>query len=243
MKNGTITIVEVPQVLQVGEAFGATFTVTNTGTETFVPGSYKLGAVAPYNNLRWGDNRVQLPAHLAPGASLTLRADTFRAAGASGDFAWQLLQEGVVWFGSPASVPIQVYRPLPPPRGWSDVVGHTPFATGAFPADGAVRLLRWANPSGRRLLIGAAEVWIGVDLGKRCDAHAELRRSDDSLLVLLQCDHYADASRGAGCKQQTFPGQVTLEPGEELFLVCVAHGFSAPPGNVAFTASIWFTYG
>jgi hypothetical protein len=94
----------VPASLQPGETASVSISMMNTGRATWTTaGDYKLGAQNPQDNTLWtGDSRV----HLAEGASIapgeTAEFDfTITAPLAPGvrNFQWQMVHEGVQWFG------------------------------------------------------------------------------------------------------------------------------------------------
>jgi hypothetical protein len=76
-------------------------TMRNVGTATWTAGSgFKLGSQNPIDNVRWGTNRIPLPHDVAPNAEVTfIFGITARDAAGTWNFQWQMLQEGVQWFG------------------------------------------------------------------------------------------------------------------------------------------------
>lgn len=99
----------VPASANAGAAFTATVTMRNVGTNTWsrTNGHY-LGSADPQDNFTWGTNRgwmdegVEVP----PGGSYTFSlALTAPAAAGDATMRWQMLQDGVEWFGdtSPAA--------------------------------------------------------------------------------------------------------------------------------------------
>jgi endonuclease/exonuclease/phosphatase family metal-dependent hydrolase len=73
-------------------------TMENTGTTTWDPATYSLGAVD--NDLTWGLNRIPLDSPVAPGHQKVFTF-TITAPGAVGvyNFHWRMVQEYVEWFG------------------------------------------------------------------------------------------------------------------------------------------------
>ncbi|MFH9070390.1 NBR1-Ig-like domain-containing protein [Streptomyces alboflavus] len=79
-----------------------TLTVTNTGSTTWAARDlHRLGSQAPQDNTTWGPGRVNLPkATVDPGERIQFRfTATAPAAPGRYVFCWQMLQEGVSWFG------------------------------------------------------------------------------------------------------------------------------------------------
>jgi len=90
----------VPAVMNVGQQYQVSVTMRNTGSNTWSPGSYRLGAQTPHDNSNWGSSRVVLPSNVAPGQQLVV-AWTVTAPPGAGiyNFQWRLLNLGVEWFG------------------------------------------------------------------------------------------------------------------------------------------------
>ena len=81
--------------------FFVTIRLKNTGTATWLAnGAHKLGSQNPADNTTWGLSRALLGTQTAPGgtASFTFIARAPATAG-SYNLQWQMLQEGVGFFG------------------------------------------------------------------------------------------------------------------------------------------------
>ncbi|MBI5534382.1 MAG: hypothetical protein HY898_16785 [Deltaproteobacteria bacterium] len=101
--NAAFVSQNVPATVQAGAQFAADITLQNTGDTTWTQASgYYLGSQNPQDNMTWGTNRFAMnPADsIAPGASYAFHA-TLTAPSQPGDYAfqWQVLQDGVEWFG------------------------------------------------------------------------------------------------------------------------------------------------
>ncbi|MEV6415081.1 C1 family peptidase [Kribbella sp. NPDC051718] len=97
-----------PATLIVNEQRNVEVTMRNVGLGTWVPGSYRLGSQQPQDNTIWGLGRVELAAPVASGEETTFRFQiTAPATPGRAYFRWQMLEEGVQWFGE-QSVPIAV---------------------------------------------------------------------------------------------------------------------------------------
>ena len=84
-----------------GSNFFVTLRFTNTGTSTWTRETgFRLGARNPTDNTTWGFARVELGTSIAPGATATFFFQC-RAPATAGTYnmQWQMLQEGVDWFG------------------------------------------------------------------------------------------------------------------------------------------------
>jgi hypothetical protein len=79
----------------------------NLGTAAWST-EHRLGAAAPRDSFTWGANRVFLASPVPPGQTMVF-AFTITAPSSPGtyDFQWQMLEEGVAWFG-PTTDPVQV---------------------------------------------------------------------------------------------------------------------------------------
>jgi hypothetical protein len=91
----------LPVQLIAGHAYVATLTMRNTGTIQWSPAThFCLGSQNPQDNTRFGTSRAQLTQSVAPGALATFQI-TISAPASPGtyNFQWQMLQEGVQWFG------------------------------------------------------------------------------------------------------------------------------------------------
>ena len=76
-------------------------TFENTGTSTWDPeAEYWLGSQNPENNSTWGIARVALDGPIAPEEQVTF-SFSITAPGTDRvyDFQWQMVQDGVAWFG------------------------------------------------------------------------------------------------------------------------------------------------
>lgn len=105
--SATCTASTVTSPKNVGEPFTATtITCTNNGTTTWDRTlGYELGSQNAPNNMTWGLSRIELPIgtdSVAPGASVTFTGN-FTAPPTSGtyNYQWQMLREGIAWFGTP----------------------------------------------------------------------------------------------------------------------------------------------
>jgi hypothetical protein len=95
----------VPEMLAEGEPLDVTVTMRNTGTQTWRPeAGFRLGSQNPQDNRTWGRSRVELPVPVAPEQVVEL---TFTATAPADrglyDFQWQMVHEGVTWFGQATS--------------------------------------------------------------------------------------------------------------------------------------------
>lgn len=76
-------------------------TMKNVGTDTWTAvGGYMLGSQNPIDNVRWGTNRVPVPHDVPPNTQVTFTFGiTARDAVGTWNFQWQMLREGIGWFG------------------------------------------------------------------------------------------------------------------------------------------------
>ena len=104
----------VPSTVIAGQIFTVTIQLQNTGTLTWQGPSanpsnpYRLGPAA--DSSIWGPGRIELPvSQIVPGqiAVFTFAVKAPATPGAYA-FSWQMLQEGLAWFGDTASTTITV---------------------------------------------------------------------------------------------------------------------------------------
>ncbi len=107
----------VPNNLVAGATVPVAVTFRNNGTNVWtVADRFKLGSQNPADNSVWNVNRVQLPRTVLPGENVTFNFN-IRAPRTAGryNFQWQMLQEGVGWFGqASANLPLTVGTLAPP---------------------------------------------------------------------------------------------------------------------------------
>jgi uncharacterized membrane protein len=106
LPNAAYVTHSVPLAMVVGQQYGVSVTLRNTGATTWTAGAlYRLGSISPENNLIWGPGRVLLAAgdSIAPGQQKTFSWTVTAPPGAGlWNFQWRMLQEGVSWFGAPS---------------------------------------------------------------------------------------------------------------------------------------------
>ena len=90
----------VPPTTEVGRSYPATVVLRNTGTTTWLAGTYSLGSQSPADNLNWSANRVALANNVAPGqnATFTFNLQAPPTPGAY-VFQWRMVQAGGGSFG------------------------------------------------------------------------------------------------------------------------------------------------
>jgi hypothetical protein len=94
----------VPATMIAGETYAVTVSMLNEGTNTWTPGQlYRLGSQNPQDNGTWGLGRVNLLAgdSVSQGATTTFSfVVTAPSSPGSYNFQWQMVQDGVEWFGA-----------------------------------------------------------------------------------------------------------------------------------------------
>ena len=103
----------VPGGVLPGQSFTATITLKNNGTTVWTntgASPYKLGSQSPQDNTTWGTNRVMMPASpINPGQNATFSfIATAPLTSGAYTFAWQMVKEGLHWFGEPFTMTINV---------------------------------------------------------------------------------------------------------------------------------------
>jgi GH25 family lysozyme M1 (1,4-beta-N-acetylmuramidase) len=113
VNNAAYVSSSVPGSVLTGATFTATITLNNNGTIAWTSGGsnlYHLGSQSPQDNTTWGLGRVNLPSspiNAGQSATFTFTA-TAPMTGGTYTFAWQMVQEGVQWFGDTFSTTITV---------------------------------------------------------------------------------------------------------------------------------------
>jgi PA14 domain-containing protein/purple acid phosphatase-like protein/Ig-like domain-containing protein len=94
----------VPATMTAGETYAVTVSMLNQGITTWTPGqAYRLGSQNPQDNTIWmTTNRVLLPGNsISPGATATFSfVVTAPSSPGSYNFQWQMVQDGLEWFGA-----------------------------------------------------------------------------------------------------------------------------------------------
>ena len=199
--------VKGPRSIDAGSEFSIHVTIKNIGTTTWVAGGYyRLGSQSPQDNKIWGYNRKTLNRNISPGESYTFNF-TLNAPDTGGSYlcSWQMVQDGVEWFGTNDFIritvnPKPVVSPLPLPPTVDDVyinpnnIYSAPiFNTQAYIMDGISKSLYWENKTNWNIKLVKAYLWTGVDTDGIADCHVDMRRvSDGSIIHILQWDHYTN---------------------------------------------------
>jgi microsomal dipeptidase-like Zn-dependent dipeptidase len=92
----------VPSVMIAGQQYNASITMRNTGESSWTLGGehpYSLGAQSPQDNTNWGHNRVALPQIVSPGQEVTFTFAVHPYFVGQYEFEWQMVLEGITWFG------------------------------------------------------------------------------------------------------------------------------------------------
>ncbi len=118
VNNGTCEIAGAPDTVVAGQQFNVTFSLSNTGTKTWIAGSgvnrHLLMSNDPIDNSIWGTGRIGLPGNIGAGGSVGVtKTLTAPATAGSYIFSWQLGEEGVARFGSVCRKQITVTPPAP----------------------------------------------------------------------------------------------------------------------------------
>jgi RHS repeat-associated protein len=95
--NALFVSQSVPSAMLQNQSYAVSVTMQNTGSTTWTAGTgYKLGSVGTLTGIR-----VAPPSSVAPGQSVTFSFNVTAPGGASSTrtFQWQMIQEGVEWFG------------------------------------------------------------------------------------------------------------------------------------------------
>ncbi|HJQ31665.1 MAG TPA: PKD domain-containing protein, partial [Pyrinomonadaceae bacterium] len=92
----------IPTEMNAGQQYSVSVTMYNSGTKTWTAAElYRLGSQNPQDNVTWGGSRINLPASVAPGQSVTFNFNV-TAPSTPGTYNLQarMVQDGVQWFGA-----------------------------------------------------------------------------------------------------------------------------------------------
>jgi hypothetical protein len=90
-----------PSAMTPGQAATVSLTFTNTGTTTWLVGTYSLHSQNPVDNTNWGVFQVALGAPVAPAGSVTFTFGiTAPLVAGTYNFQWQMKHDGVALFGA-----------------------------------------------------------------------------------------------------------------------------------------------
>lgn len=107
----------VPNFMIQGLNYDVSITMRNTGQSVWQQNQHRLGSQNPPNNTTWGSSRISTSLPVYPGRDVTYRL-LARAPQEEGtyNFQWQMIEEGVEWFGDlTPNVPVRVIPPGPFP--------------------------------------------------------------------------------------------------------------------------------
>jgi hypothetical protein len=144
----------LPGMLACGQAFAAAVTLRNTGTSTWTHDEFKLGAVDDSDPLFPGEPRVWLEvgASVPPGGEVTFGFE-LKAPAEPGAYVtdWQMVHEGVQWFGATAASEVAVDCEPGVPGGVPQLQGRALVdGEGPFVALGATMMwAAWAYKNDR----------------------------------------------------------------------------------------------
>lgn len=111
---------EVPTTMVAGRSYKVKYRFRNGGNTTWsAAAGYSLGSWNPANNMTWGVGRVPVT-DLVPGSIGTLFEFNVVAPSVAGTYSvqWRMVEEGIEWFGEPATTQVVVTGPP------SEVVGN-----------------------------------------------------------------------------------------------------------------------
>ena len=99
-----VSYTNVPSAMSTSQVLSISVTMRNPGPTTWTAASnYKLGSSDPRDNMNWGMNRVLMGGgdSIAPGQNKTFTFNiTAPAIAGTYAFQWQMVQDGVEWFGT-----------------------------------------------------------------------------------------------------------------------------------------------
>lgn len=151
----------VPAAMSAGQRYAVTVTLRNTGSKTWTAAeNFRLGSQNLADNTVWGLSRVNVPASVANGQNATFNFNvTAPQASGSYNFQWQMVQDGVAWFGGSATnVVVAVSISNTPPT----VQLTSPANNGSASAPASISLTATAADSGGSVV--SVSFWSGANL-------------------------------------------------------------------------------
>lgn len=255
-----------PSGVNAGDSFSATITMKNVGDTVWnEAGNVHLGAQDPQDNTIWSSvNRLFITGNVNPGEQYDF-TKTFTAPATAGNynFSWQMVRDGVAWFGPTASQVIAVSGsapppppPPPPPGGVMDLNTDLPstppadsnelvsawiFNTQPYLGDNIWRQIEWQNNTGHPLKLKKIYLWTGVGYTGRCDVHVDALRDDGEILHAVQWDHYAEPTAPQNGTYNNFDPYMRIAPGQKLIMRYFANFFDGDH-HAHHQGAIWVQY-
>jgi hypothetical protein len=122
----------VPTTMYAGDTYTVTVQMRNISPYTWPAGqTIRLGSQGPEGNTTWSLSRVQLTSDVASGQVATFTFSV-KAPTTTGSylFAWQMVDDGVAWFGDVSTATaVSVVPPPPPPPTYTAAYLSTTFTT------------------------------------------------------------------------------------------------------------------
>lgn len=155
----------LPAAVLPGQRFNATVQMTNIGDKTWSSaGHYALGSQNPRDNGNWGSGRIALSGDVLPSQTATFNiAATAPSTPGTYNFQWQMVQDGVEWFGVPTpSASIVVANggisasPNPCTIAWTDTTCSTTLSWNTNAASNVEVWVSALDGSNSQLFAGGA---------------------------------------------------------------------------------------
>lgn len=227
--NSSVVSISAPPAVVAGQVFNASVTFQNTGDVVWRKSTtHRLGSANPQDNSLFGTHRWEMPTDLIVSGG-TITFDLQLTAPVAGNYvmAFQMVQDGVAWFGAVASTAISVNNapPPPPPQfpllGAGLVHGLKLFDTGIVPVQ-AVGVtdstLAWVNTSGSAVKLAKGSLRLTVKSNSYWDVSADVFRTSDGALVGSAFQAY-NGNAHASKDDAVFsfePNTVVIAPGDGL---------------------------
>ncbi|MDO8495194.1 MAG: hypothetical protein Q7S32_01540, partial [bacterium] len=150
--NAACLGLSAPTSVTTGQTFSAQVSLGNNGTKPWTTDGtpHRLGSQDPQDTNRWGLTRVDLPSqpiNTGQGTTFSFSATAPATAGTY-PFSWQMVEEGVGWFGTMCSQNITVTSP---PGAICSPKNHPAITTGqaaSFSATGGNGVFNWTAAGG-----------------------------------------------------------------------------------------------
>lgn len=116
-----VRVTNPPATMTPGQSAEVVVRMRNTGTTTWTTAQgYKLGSQNPQDHTYWGPHRQYLTSSVAPNGEIDFNFSiTAPSTTGARNFEWQMVQDGVAWFGQLTgtyTVQVQPLPTVPPPE-------------------------------------------------------------------------------------------------------------------------------
>ena len=230
-----------------GKNYPAAVSIRNDGTSTWTwnqPNPYRLGAEDPRDNTVWGLARVDLPTSpISPAATAPFNFNVW-APQIPGlySFNWQMVHEGIQWFGSRCYYNVNVSIPAPTVSLSADPPsGNTPLSsTLTWIITGTATSCSVSQSGGNTITAGS---WSGTLTGSDITASTHTRgitltnatSTTQTQTFNIYCSNQTGSSQTASTTVSVSPPGTPPGPTVSTSLSCIDAGYSGSGFTVSWS--------